>query len=206
MRYNFILDYETIGQDVFNIPVVNCSYYIFDWTRFTSNNPYTFDELINDIQFDKFNVEEQHKAGYRVTKDGMKWWKDQSKAALEQVMPSDSDISIVEFTDRFIKYLGQCKIDRWWSRSNTFDPILLHRNFKDHSSRTLLDKVLPFWKVRDIRTYIDTRYDFKSVHNNFCPIDDQEEWKRIFVEHNSVHDVAADILRLQRIERVINCD
>jgi hypothetical protein len=62
-KLHFILDYETIGQDVFKAPVVNCAYYLFDWERLTSDNPYTFQELIAEIRQDKFKIREQIEDG-----------------------------------------------------------------------------------------------------------------------------------------------
>lgn len=206
-NYHFILDYETIGQDVFNAPVVNCSYYIFDWDRFTSSNPYTFEELILDIQFDKFKIKEQVAAGYKFKKRDIEWWEDEGQYAKEQITPAPLvDISVSQFVDNVVAYVKPVKINRWWSRSNTFDPILLHRNFRDFLTREDLDKILPYWKVRDVRTYIDTQFNFKNNVNGFCPIDDEAHWNKIFIKHNSIHDVAADILRLQRIDRTINME
>jgi hypothetical protein len=203
---HFILDYETLGQDVFSAPVVNCSYYKFDWDRFTSDNPYTFNELIKEIQFDKMNVEEQVKQGYKIERDSLDWWKDQGEEALKQIKPSDQDISVHQFVQNLYDYLKNTKVSYWWSRSNTFDPILLHRNFRDHMSREMLDFVLPYWLVRDTRTYIDTNFQFKlkPKENGFIPIDDHDLWNKHFIKHNSIHDVAADILRLQKIERSIH--
>lgn len=129
---------------------------------------------------------------------------DQGPEAIKQLKVSSNDISIAEFPLQLDDYLSRKKIHRWWSRSNTFDPILLHRIFGDYSSRQKLDELLPFWLVRDVRTYIDTQFNFSKVKNGFCPYDDEAEWDRVFVKHNSVHDVAADILRMQRIERTIN--
>lgn len=207
-QYHFILDYETIGQDVFTAPVINCAYYVFDWTRFTSDNPYTFNELVTgEIKQDKFKLERQVKEdGYRYNKDDLQFWLDQGDEARKQIMPSDKDIDVDIFVQRVYSYLQGKKIFRWWSRSNTFDPILLHRNFMDSKARHQLDQVLPYWLVRDIRTYIDTRFDFKLRKNGFCPIDDQQLWDKHFIAHNSVHDVAADILRLQKLERVCHLD
>lgn len=197
-----ILDYETIGQDVFTAPIVNCAYYIFDWERFISN-PYTFEELIDKIQFVKFNVYEQVKAGYSFKKEDLDWWNEHENKK-KQLKITGDEKSVTEFTQIFYDYFKTTKIFRWWSRSNTFDPILLHRNFRDFSSRESLDFILPFWLIRDIRTYIDTQFGFKNKYNGFCPMDDVEEWKRVFIEHNPIHDVAADILRLQKIERSIH--
>lgn len=207
MTNHFILDYETIGQDVFQVPVVNCSYFVFDWDRFTSDNPYTFAELVSDIQFAKFDIKKQiDQDGCVFKKRDLQWWKDQGPIAEAQIKPLPTDITTVEFISDLTAYLTGKKIDRWWSRSNTFDPILLHRQFRDHSTREQLDFLLPYWKVRDIRTYIDTQFNFQNKVNGFCPIDDEKEWNRIFVKHSSVHDVAADVLRLQRIHRTINLD
>ncbi len=203
---HFILDYETIGQDVFCIPVVNCAYFVFDWARFTSDKPYTFGELIKSIRQDKFKLKEQMTdEGCRYKKRDLDWWMSHPEAK-KQIIPSDADISVKEFTRNIVDYLKDVKVFRWWSRSNTFDPILLHRNFNDHSDRDELDKVLPFWLIRDVRTYIDTQFDFKLKKNGFCPIDDEDLWNKHFQAHNSIHDVAADILRLQKIERSIKCD
>lgn len=201
---HFILDYETLGQDVFTIPVVNCSYYVFDWDRFTSDNPYTFEELIALIRFDKFNVLEQLNAGYKIGPGSMDWWREQGEEAMKQIIPSERDIPVAEFVKNIYNYLRETKISYWWSRSNTFDPILLHRNFKDFSSREALDFVLPYWLVRDTRTYIDAQFQFKLKKNGFMPLDAEEE--KLFIKHNSIHDLAVDILRLQKIERTINCE
>jgi hypothetical protein len=201
---HFILDYETMGQDVFTVPVINCAYFVFDWDRFTSDNPYSFNELIKEIRQDKFDFVEQVDLGYKFKKRDLDWWMEQGPEARKQIAPSTRDIKGKEFCDNIVDYLEGTRVKRWWSRSNTFDPILLHRNFNSFSSRETLDRVLPFWLIRDIRTYIDTRFDFGPIKNGFCPIDDEALWNQHFIAHNSIHDVAADILRLQRIERTIN--
>lgn len=202
---HFILDFETIGQDVFEIPVVNCSYYTFDWDRFTSNNPYTFEELISEICFAKLNVQRQvEEDGCRFKKEDLNWWLEQGDEARKQIKPSGDDISVQEFLRELYGYLDGIRLFRWWSRSNTFDPILLQRQFRDHWHRQKMDEILPYWLVRDVRTYIDTQFQFKNKKNGFCPYDNEDEWNKVFVAHNSVHDVAADILRMQKIERAIN--
>lgn len=209
---HFILDYETIGQDVFTAPVVNCAYYVFDWSRFLSDNPYTFNELIHSIRQDKFDVKKQMtEDGCVYKKADLDFWLEHPEAK-KQLQPSDRDIPVSEFVRRLYDYLmveiynkGE-KLGRWWSRSNTFDPILLHRNFNDHWERGKLDFVLPYWLVRDTRTYIDTQFAFQNKKNAFCPIDDEDLWNQHFVAHNSIHDVAAEIMRIQKIERTIHLD
>jgi hypothetical protein len=204
MKYNFILDYESIGNFVFDCPVINCAYFVFDWERFTSDNPYTFEELIESIKMDKFDLEDQKKYGYKPKQENIDWWMGQSKEARKQLFPSDKDITQKQFVSNITNYLTPYKIDCWWSRANCFDPVLLQRQFVDVSSNEDLNKLLKFWKMRDIRTYIDTRFNFENKKNGFCPEEDEKAWDAKFILHNSIHDVAADILRLQRIERLIH--
>jgi hypothetical protein len=204
MKHNFILDYESIGNYVMDCPLINCAYFVFDWERFTSDNPYTFEELIEHIRLDKFDLKDQKRYGYVPKKENVNWWMQQCKEARSQLIPSEHDITQAQFVHNITQYLKSYRIDFWWSRANCFDPVLLQRQFVDVSSNDELNKLLKYWKMRDIRTYIDTRFNFKNKKNSLCPEDDEAAWNAKFIQHNSVHDVAADILRLQRIERLIN--
>ncbi len=56
MNQHFIFDFETLGQDVFQIPMLECSYVVFDWDRFTSDNPYTLEELVSLSRKDKLEM------------------------------------------------------------------------------------------------------------------------------------------------------
>ena len=60
-----------------------------------------------------------------------------------------------------------------------------------------------FWRVRDTRTFIDAKFNF-STKNGFVPVADTEYWEAAFEEHNSIHDISADIMRLQAIHRAEN--
>jgi hypothetical protein len=64
----------------------------------------------------------------------------------------------------------------------------------------LLNEYLRWWRVRDTRTWIDAKFNF-SQKNGFIPVADTDYWAKYFVAHDSTHDVAADILRLQAIHR-----
>ena len=108
------------------------------------------------------------------------------------------------FCDTILQYLReQNKIDYWWSRGNSFDPVILFRLMNAYGQDKLMNEYLKFWKVRDIRTYIDAKFDF-STRSGFVPLADEGYWERTFVAHDSSHDVAADVLRLQAICRAEN--
>lgn len=203
-KLSFIFDMETIGQSVFDAPIVNCAYMIFDWHRFYGDDPYTFKELIHSIKVDKFDVKAQIKQGRKYTKKDIQWWEELPEEARRQLNPSDDDILLDTFVENLYTYLKPTNIKSWWSRSNAFDPVLLQRAFLEFSTNDKLNEVLPFWRLRDVRTYIDTRFEFKNKKNAFCPIDDQELWDKHFIQHNPVHDLAADILRIQKIERILS--
>ena len=59
MSKHFIIDFETIGQNSREVPAIDCSYTTFDWERFTSDNPYSFKELVVGMESAKFDIKDQ---------------------------------------------------------------------------------------------------------------------------------------------------
>ena len=210
-KNHLVFDFETLGQNPLSCAAVNIAYYVFDWERFTSDEPYTFEELIGNIQSAKFDIKDQvSRFGYKIENKTLDWWQSQAPHVSSQIKKSPDDLSLEDFMENLLTYLRdhtkKANLKRWWSRSNTFDPIILERIAHSTETKKDLGNILQYNRVRDIRTYIDTRFNFEIKKNGFCPFDDEEEWGRVFEEHNSIHDVAADILRLQKIERILNCD
>ena len=201
-NYHAILDFETMGQKASSCAVINCAYYVFDYDRFTSDNPYTFRELTFDIRRDKFEIKHQLKLGYKIEKSAIDFWQELPKEVRKQVEPSSEDIRLVTFLENLIDYLSDTKIKYWWTRSNTFDPIILFRIAESHDRAEELGNILKFWTVRDTRTFIDAKSDFMLKKNGFVPIEDEKKWASMFKEHDSIHDVAADILRMQTLTRL----
>lgn len=205
MRTDFILDFETMGQDAFRCPAVDCAISTFEWERF-SQQPYTFDELINGhVKRLKLSVADQVKNyGAVVEKKTVEFWESQEPKVRQHIKPLPSDLTQEQFCDNFIAFLSDSpKISYWWSRANVFDPLILWRIMTDCNRHHSLNEYLMFWRVRDTRTFIDAKFDF-TTKNGFVPIADTEYWEQAFEEHNSVHDVAADIMRLQAIHRAEN--
>ena len=197
-----IIDFETLGQSVMKCPILNCSMFVFDRERFKSKtNPYTYDEILKNCVTLKLNVGEQVKNGYKIEPGTLDFWSKVNDEAKKQLVPSKNDLTYAEFCDKMMQYLQLEKITYWWSRSNTFDPILLWRIFEDASKLDDLNSKLKFWKIRDVRTYIDAKTDFSLGKNGFVPID-LHTWSEKFKEHDSRHDITGDILRLQKITRI----
>lgn len=203
-KYHLILDFETMGQDVFKVPVLDCSFVAFDWDRFTSDNPYSLIELVDLSLNYKFNVREQcTKYGASFTKRDVAWWEAQGPEAKKILNPSPKDVSTEVFVDYFISYIKNKNIGYWWSRSNTFDPILLQKIASWHSKFDQICDNMSQFLVRDTRTFIDAKLGFPEI-NGFVPVADPDYWDKTFVKHDSRFDIAADILRLQAISRAEN--
>lgn len=203
-KEHLIIDFETMGQDVFKIPILDCSFVAFDWNRFTSAEPYSLLELVDIAQNYKISVKTQMEAfGCKFTKRDIEWWESQGPEAKKILMPSNKDVSTEYFVDKFIEYVTSRKIGYWWSRSNTFDPILLQKVASWHNKFDIITQHVSPWLVRDTRTYIDAKFNFPKV-NGFVPVSDTEYWNKSFVKHDSRFDIAADILRLQSTTRVEN--
>jgi hypothetical protein len=200
-RKDFIFDLETIGANVHVCPVVDMSYATFEWDRF-GQDPYTFEELITDtVKTVKLSVNDQM-ANYNCSfkRGDVEWWEKLPEHARQKLKPTTNDLTVSEFCDSILEYLReQVNIDYWWSRGNTFDPIILWR-LMNKEQTSLLDQYLKYYKVRDIRTHIDAKFDY-TTRSGFVPVADEKYWNQAFVAHDSIHDVAADILRLQAIFR-----
>lgn len=204
MTKHMIFDFETFGTNSLNCASIDCSVIFFDWERFTSDKPYSVKEYANAKRF-KISVADQVKNyGWVVDDSTVEFWKSQDIEVRKKITPKDDDLKIQKFVNDFIEELiNQGKVDYWWSRSNTFDPIILQRIFAAKDKIPTLNEYLKFWRVRDIRTFIDSKLDFPKV-NGFIPIEDEEFWKKVFKEHDSSWDVVADLLRIQAIVRAEN--
>lgn len=204
-NWHFILDYETMGQDPTTCAAIDCSYVCFDWDRFTTDRPYKFNELLELTKRAKFNVQDQVKRhGFTIDQSTVKWWSEQDREVRNLIKPSEDDIKIEEFLADLETYLEGKYIKYWWSRSNTFDPIILWHMAAKGGYRLTIGKLLPHWKVRDTRSFIDGNTNFSLKSNGFVPIKNEELWNQLFKQHSSQHDIVADVLRLQTLVRLGN--
>lgn len=193
-----------MGKKTKDCAIVDCSVFCVDTEKMLSDKPYT-SRSIADIKKFKLSVKDQvDNHGWVVYKDTLAFWESQPEEVRKHARPLKTDLPIKDFTSQFIDYLISCrKIDYWWSRSNSFDPILLWRLFEAVGKEDSIHEYLKHWRIRDTRTFIDAKLDFPKV-NGFIPIADEEFWDKIFQEHNSSWDVLADVLRMQAILRAEN--
>ena len=198
--HNLILDFESLGTDESKSVILDCSAIVFDSTRFTTN-PYTFNELLGETVRWKLEAKHQIKEyKWEVQQDALRFWNTVDPKALKIMAPSKEDLTVTQFNDSFLQWLNtKPLIDRWWSRGNTFDIPVLWRLMKVSDQLHRVNNLLPFWKVRDIRTFIESKLDFE-VKTDFTPTT-EKFWKENFIKHSSQHDVVADVLRIQAVVR-----
>lgn len=200
-----IIDFETLSFRSHKCAVIDMAAMLFNTERFISDKPYTLDD-INMVRHWKLNVSDQVKQyGYEIESSTLEFWKDQSSEIRAKIKPSTDDLSVIDFAKSFHEYLIELpKINRWWSRGNTFDQVILTRLFESAGRWNHMDEYLKHWQVRDIRTYIDAKFDFNPPMNGFCPIQDEALWNSTFKQHDCRWDILADVLRLQAIIRAEN--
>lgn len=201
---DLIIDFETMGSEPTNCAVIDCSVMVFDWDRFTSDNPYTARDIKETRKF-KLSVADQVKNyDYKVEQSVLDFWQQQSKEVRANIKPRPDDLTVEEFVKQFHDFVIDAGVKHWWSRSNTFDPVILTRLFDSQGKKEHLYGYLKYYLVRDTRTYIDAKFNFENKKNGFCPVADEQLWESTFKAHDSSWDILADVLRLQAIVRAEN--
>jgi hypothetical protein len=204
MRIIFI-DFETMGDDVLDpCAAIDMSIIVGNTDKMLSDNPYSCKDIILSKKF-KLSISDQvSNYGFTVQDSALKFWQEVSPEARKHIKPSSIDLTVEQFTVELISYLNTVgKFDYWFSRGNTFDPIILQRLFKVVGKTYVFKEYFRFNRVQDIRTHINAKMEY-PVTTNITPIQDDEFWKKVFVEHDSAWDVLADLLRYQTILRLEN--
>lgn len=204
MRHDLILDFETFGKDASKCAVIDVSAMVFSWDKMVSDDPYTMANITDCKRF-KLSVTDQVKNhGFEIEKDTVTFWEEQSPEVKRHIKPQQNDLTVEAFCKEFHNYLiNSPKIDFWWSRSNTYDPIILERLFDTQGKRLHMEEYLKYWRVRDTRTFIDAKLNFPKK-NGFNPLADEAKWEQNFKAHDSSWDILADVLRMQAITRAEN--
>lgn len=190
-----IYDFETLGQDQQNSVVISFAMIPFSEKRFI-DEPYTYEELLAQCKYIKFDVEDQVvNFNRKINKETVDWWNEQGEEAKKQIRPCDEDKSITELF-AFIDGSVDCKsVKKSYTRGNTFDPMFLQYLMKDIGHQD------PFhWRtVRDTRSMIEGMSFGMKLDNGFTPGDLASK----FVKHDPCHDVAMDVMRMQLLAQAI---
>jgi hypothetical protein len=192
-----IYDFETLGQDQKKSVVLSMAALAFTESRFLSDNPYTYEELLYSSKYIKFNAQDQV-YNYKRTIDNstLEWWTKQPAEARKALKPSSEDVLIVELYPFVMDLVNEpSKIKKVYTRGNTFDPMILQYLLEDIGKKD----PFPWWSVRDTRSMIEGMSYGSDIINKFIP----EGLEKVFVQHDPIHDISMDIMRLQTLARVL---
>ena len=193
-KLSLIYDYETLSLDRVKGAVLALAAISFDEERFTED-PYSWEELLETSRMIKFDVTDQVKRYKRVIdKDTLQWWNDQGPEAQKLLKPSIDDRPIDDLYD-FFNEVKPNPIHRVYTRGNTFDPIFTDYLLKDIKKPDIIKYNL----VRDTRSLFEGMSYGTTIKQNFVP----EGYEEKFIAHDPIHDIAMDIIRFQKLAQAI---
>ena len=190
-----IYDFETLSQDQRRGVVTSFAMLNFSEKRYI-DKPYTFQELVANCKYIKFDVEDQVTNFQRImSKETIEWWNEQGDEAKKQIKPSKEDVSITTLYDWITSNVDCKNIKKSYTRGNTFDPMFLQYLMQQTGHAD------PFhWRtVRDTRSMIEGMSFGMSLDNGFMP----KELENQFIKHDPCHDVAMDVMRMQLLAQAI---
>jgi hypothetical protein len=199
------LDFETFGDDVLEpCAAIDMAIIVGDTDKMLSDNPYSCKDITLAKKFKLSVADQTAKYNFVVQESTLQFWQNVSPEARKHIKPLDTDLTVEQFTIELIHHMNSIgKIDYWFSRGNTFDPIILQRLFKVVGKTATFKEYFRFNRVQDMRSHINAKLNY-PITTNIVPIQDEDFWKSIFVEHDSSWDVLADLLRYQTILRLEN--
>ena len=190
-----IYDFETLSQDTQNGVVTSLALLSFSEKRYI-DNPYTYEELLENCAYIKFDVKEQVTSFKRtMSKSTLEWWESQGAEAKKQITPSPEDVSIRGLYKFLCDNIDLKKHKKAYTRGNTFDPIFLDSLLKQCN----LSNPMHWRTIRDTRSMIEGMSFGMDLDNGFMPNDLEKK----FVKHDPRHDVAMDVMRMQLLAQAI---
>tara|TARA_B110000495_G_C23038822_1_gene621667 strand:+ start:2715 stop:3326 length:612 start_codon:yes stop_codon:yes gene_type:complete len=188
-----IFDFETLSTDVNQGVVLSIGLLSYSDTRFSSEIPYSYDELLENSKYMKFDVEDQVKSYNRkVSKSTLEWWNKQGEDAKSVLKPNSAlDESISQLYNFFVLNVNMNNLKTVFCRGNTFDIPFMEGIMKQTGNSV----PYPFWMVRDTRSYLDGLLFGSGKRNSYIPDGCDER----FIAHDARHDVVMDVMRMQTI-------
>jgi len=183
----FMFDVETLDTESTTV-ILSAALCYFDVTKKPS-----FEQLVEDSVFVKFNVNEQRDGMNRtMSKDTLQWWSEQSDHARKKSFtPSEEDVPArlgIEILHRYVEQHDPKQQCQFWARGS------LDQMCIDSLARSLgMDVIAPYWAWRDVRTAVDC---LCGTSNGYADVDFEGFNRYNVVKHDPVHDCALDAMML----------
>lgn len=179
-----VYDIETMGTDSDSV-IASAGIVYVDETRKQS-----FDELIHEGLFVKFDIEYQIKHLHRkVDPNTIEWWNKQHKSIRDySFKPLDTDMKPEVGIRLLREYCQKHNSTTIWTRGS------LDQMATDHLARQVGEQeIMPYNAYRDCRTAIDI---FTGSTNGYCSVNYPGFESYNVLKHNPVHDSAYDAMML----------
>ena len=182
----FIFDIETLGVES-NAVVLSAALIHFDPLQQQS-----YQDLLDNACFVKFNAKEQMDVGRTVSKGTLDWWKEQHEYTRSVSFdPKRDDVTVENGFKQFYDYMAKFPNSHdqaMWARGSLDQMAIdsLARKFD-------LEPLTRYNMWRDVRTAVDILY---GTSDGYCDVDHPSFKRHEVIKHHPVHDCALDAMML----------
>lgn len=155
---------------------------------------FSYEDLILNSMFVKFDAKEQMRLGRTVSKDTLEWWAKQNEFAKKtNFTPMASDVKALDGIGMLMDYIEQYggSDQTFWARGS-LDQMAIGSLTKSLE----VDYIAEYYKWRDVRTAIDCMCS-STKGNGYCDVSHSTFNRHNVVKHHPVHDCALDIMMLR---------
>jgi len=182
----FMFDVETLGVES------TCVILSAAMVHFDPEKRPTYQDLLDNACFVKFDVKEQLQLGRTSSKGTLDWWKEQHeyvrKVSLE---PSREDMTVENGLNAFYNYMSKfanANKQTMWARGS-----LDQMAIDSLAVRVGLQEITGYNMWRDVRTAVDILY---GTTNGYVDVDHPLFKRHEVIKHHPVHDCALDAMQL----------
>lgn len=191
-----LIDFETLSLNPNNCAVLRFSYFLFE---FNNDIDYSFDDILNKTKSYNISVTDQtNNYGLKIDKDTLSFW----QKTLPHHLNLKNTLTLSNFFENLSNDLINTKIDRWWSRNNMFDPIILYRLAEQTTLAQGLETKVKFKinNVRDVRTFMDA-----IAGENTSFVENPFEFDlSSYIKYDSAHEITLDYLNMNKAHQLLH--
>lgn len=182
----FMFDIETLDAESTAV-VLSASIIHFD-----IGEQYTYDELMNNSLFVKFDAKEQIAMKRSIDKGTVDWWAGQHEYVRSiSLAPKKDDLTALDGINKIKEYISKYpeKDQTFWARGS-LDQMCIDSLCKS----VKVDLITNYNVWRDVRTAVDLLTE--TGKNGYCDIVHPTFQRHNVIKHHPTHDCALDIMML----------
>jgi hypothetical protein len=182
----FVFDVETLGVESTAV-VLSAAMVHFD----PEKRP-TYQDLLDNACFVKFDVKEQLSVGRSSSKSTLEWWKTQHEYVRKVSLdPSREDMNVENGMQQFYDYMAKftnAKQQTMWARGSLDQMVI-----DSLAVKFGLEEITGYNVWRDVRTAVDILY---GTTNGYVEVVHPLFDRHNVIKHHPVHDCALDAMQL----------